>query len=50
MGAYRSGADPAVDAALAHHPAVTSFIAQEENEVASLADAAAELIGVFGDS
>jgi flagellum-specific ATP synthase len=50
MGAYRTGADPAVDAALAHHPAVTSFIAQEESEVASLADAAAELIGVFGDS
>ena len=50
MGAYRTGADPAVDAALAHHPAVTSFIAQEEGEVASLPDAAAELIGVFGDS
>lgn len=48
MGAYRAGADAAIDAALAHHPAITAFVAQDEHEVASLADAVAELVGVFG--
>ena len=48
MGAYRAGADADVDAALAHHPAITSYITQDEHEVASLADATTELVGVFG--
>ena len=49
MGAYRSGADPAIDAAIACHPAVLEYIRQDPDEMISLPDAAAELIGVFGD-
>ena len=49
MGAYRSGADPAIDAAIACHPAVLEYIKQDPDEMVSLPDAAAELIGVFGD-
>ena len=49
MGAYRAGADPQIDAAMASHPAITAFIRQDADEVVPLADAAAELIGVFGD-
>jgi len=48
MGAYRGGADPAIDAAIACHPAVMEYIRQGADEVVPLADAAAELIGVFG--
>ncbi|WP_425229116.1 FliI/YscN family ATPase [Sphingomonas sp.] len=48
MGAYRHGADPQIDAAVASHPAITAFIRQDAAEVVSLADAAAELVGVFG--
>ena len=48
MGAYRAGADPQIDAAMASHPAITAFIRQDADEVVSLADAAAELVGVFG--
>ena len=48
MGAYRGGADPQVDAAVASHPAITAFIRQDADEVVSLADSAAELTGVFG--
>ncbi len=50
MGAYRSGADPAIDAAIACHPAVMEYIKQDPDEIVSLGDAAAELIGVFGDA
>ena len=50
MGAYRSGADPAIDAAIACHPAVMGYIKQDPDEMVPLADAAAELIGVFGDA
>ncbi|MDB5706659.1 MAG: fliI [Sphingomonas bacterium] len=49
MGAYRAGADPAIDAAIACHPAVMEYIKQDPDEVVSLADAVAELTGVFGD-
>ena len=49
MGAYRSGADASVDAAIASHPAITAFITQGEDEVVPLTDAAHELVGVFGD-
>jgi flagellum-specific ATP synthase len=49
MGAYRSGADPAIDAAIACHPAVMEYIKQDPDEMVSLGDAATELIGVFGD-
>ena len=50
MGAYRSGADPAVDAAIACHPAVMEFIRQDADSTVSLGDAVAELCGVFGDA
>ena len=50
MGAYRAGADADIDSALAHHPAITGYISQEEHEVATLTDAAAELVAVFGDA
>lgn len=50
MGAYRSGADPAIDAAIACHPTVMEYVRQDYDAVVSLADATAELIGVFGDA
>ncbi|MFS0772243.1 FliI/YscN family ATPase [Sphingomonas sp. 1P08PE] len=49
MGAYRAGADPAIDAAIAYHPAITDYIRQDADEVVPLDTAAAELTGVFGD-
>ena len=48
MGAYRSGADASVDAAIACHGAITEFIRQDADSAVTLADAAAELCGVFG--
>ena len=48
MGAYRPGADPAIDAAIAAHPAVMEYIKQGAGETVGLADAIAELTGVFG--
>ena len=50
MGAYRGGTDPAIDAAIASHPAITAFIRQDADEIVPLGDAAAELVGVFGDA
>lgn len=50
MGAYRSGADPAIDTAIACHPAVMEYIKQDPDETVSLADSVAELVGVFGDA
>lgn len=49
MGAYRSGADPAIDQAIACHGAITEYIRQGSDDVVSLDDAVAELTGVFGD-
>ncbi len=49
MGAYRGGADPAIDSAIAHHPAILDYIRQDPDDTVSLDDAANELIGVFGD-
>lgn len=50
MGAYRSGADPAIDAAIACHPAVMEFIRQDPEDIVPMEDSIAELIGVFGDA
>lgn len=50
MGAYRAGADPAIDAAIAAHGAVLEYIRQDAHDVVSLPDAVAELVGVFGDA
>lgn len=49
MGAYRPGADAAIDAAIAAHPAVLDYIRQEAGTQVSIAEAVAELTGVFGD-
>lgn len=49
MGAYRSGADPSIDAAIAAHGAVLEYIRQDAHDVVSLPDAVMELTGVFGD-
>ncbi len=50
MGAYRSGSDPAIDAAIAYHPAIMEFVRQDTSQVVTLDDAAMELTGVFGDA
>ncbi|WP_375270338.1 FliI/YscN family ATPase [Sphingomonas sp.] len=50
MGAYRAGSDPAIDAAIAYHPAVMEFVRQDTDQSVSLADAVTELTGVFGDA
>jgi flagellum-specific ATP synthase len=49
MGAYRAGADPAIDAAIAYHPAITDYVRQDHDEIVPLDTAIAELTGVFGD-
>ena len=48
MGAYRAGADPEIDAAIACHPAVMEYIRQGSDEIVTLPDAVTELVGVFG--
>jgi len=48
MGAYRGGADPEIDAAIAYHPAVMEYIRQDADTKVSLDEAVAELVGVFG--
>jgi flagellum-specific ATP synthase len=50
MGAYRPGADPAIDAAIACHGAITDYIRQEHDAAVGLDEAIAELVGVFGDA
>jgi flagellum-specific ATP synthase len=49
MGAYRTGTDAALDLAIACHPAIMDYIRQDADAVVPLEEAAAELIGVFGD-
>lgn len=50
MGAYRAGADAAIDAALACHGAIMEYIRQDYDAVVGLDEATNELIGVFGDA
>ncbi|URW75557.1 FliI/YscN family ATPase [Sphingomonas donggukensis] len=49
MGAYRAGADPAIDAAIAYHGAVMDYVRQDADQVVGLEEAVTELTGVFGD-
>ncbi|HWK36610.1 FliI/YscN family ATPase [Sphingomonas sp.] len=49
MGAYRPGADPAIDAAIAYHPAVMDYVRQDADAIVGLEEAVTELVGVFGD-
>jgi flagellum-specific ATP synthase len=37
LGAYRSGSDPSVDAAIRHYPALEAFLTQAKDDRASLA-------------
>ena len=48
MGAYRGGADPALDSAIAHHPAVMAYIQQGSDEKVGIKAAVDELVGLFG--
>ena len=43
IGAYRSGADPVIDRAIALNPALEAFLTQQKDETTRLADAFAEL-------
>ncbi len=47
MGAYREGTDPALDQAIAMHPAVMAFLAQEAGERVSLPQSIADLAQVL---
>lgn len=47
MGAYRAGADPAIDAAIAYHPTILDYICQDADQVVALDTAAAELAALF---
>jgi flagellum-specific ATP synthase len=49
MGAYRSGADPVLDRAIAKHPALVDFLCQEVGEQVPLAESAAMLEAVLRD-
>ena len=48
MGAYRHGADPAIDAAIACHATVMDYIRQDADAVIPLGEAIVELVSVFG--
>ena len=47
MGAYRSGADPQLDLAIAMHQALVEFMCQGERDVVSLGNAIAQLTALF---
>jgi flagellum-specific ATP synthase len=47
IGAYRAGADPEVDRAIALHPALEAFLAQDKDEVTSLQAAFERLAGIL---
>ena len=49
MGAYRGGADPQIDQALAYHPAILDYIRQDADSAVGIDDAVSELVGIFGD-
>jgi flagellum-specific ATP synthase len=48
IGAYRSGADAEVDRAIALHPALEEFLAQDKDEFTPLADSFDRLDGILG--
>lgn len=49
MGAYRGGADPALDQAIACHPAILEYIRQDADTPIDFDESVAELVGLFGD-
>ncbi len=48
LGAYRKGADPAVDEAIRLNPALETFLAQDKNERGGLAEGYARLASIIG--
>lgn len=48
MGAYRSGADPQLDRAIAMHDALTGFISQPQREITPMAPSIAALTQLIG--
>ena len=48
MGAYRPGADPLLDRAIAMHGALSTFLAQRAHDVVPLSASTAELAGLLG--
>ena len=48
MGAYRAGADPQLDRAIAMHPALSAFLCQAAGEVIDLASGTAQLEALLG--
>jgi len=48
MGAYRAGADPQLDRAIAMHEALSRFLAQPPGQICSLDDSAAQLAALVG--
>ncbi|MET0587034.1 MAG: FliI/YscN family ATPase [Novosphingobium sp.] len=48
MGAYRNGADPQLDRAIAMHGALVNFLCQQAGDVVSLDDSIAALEALFG--
>ena len=50
MGAYRAGADPVLDRAIAMHEALGSFLSQPAGEVISLAESIGALEALLGDA
>jgi flagellum-specific ATP synthase len=48
MGAYRAGADPVLDHAIAMHVALTAFLCQPSGQVVALDDSVAALMAVLG--
>ena len=50
IGAYRAGADPMIDRAIALHPALEEFLAQDKNEATSLDAAFARLDGILASA
>jgi len=48
MGAYRAGADPQLDRAIAMHEALSRFLMQDAGAVVSLDDSAAQLAALLG--
>ncbi len=47
IGAYRAGADPLVDRAIALNPALEAFLSQDKDEATRLPDAFARLAGIL---
>ncbi|WP_324262747.1 FliI/YscN family ATPase [Altererythrobacter sp. H2] len=50
MGAYRAGADPQLDRAMALKPALDAFLQQEPQERADLADSICQLRAIMADA